>query len=245
MKKRIICLILTVMLSVTSYMAVMASEPIEVSVDLEKIEITVSGSLGVTAANHMVTLAILKPNAVIPDMSVNPNGFTGDITDFYLTYANRQGDYEFDSFQLFGNSGDYILQVIADNGTTPYTITRYLPSKTQFDKIIKDVSDGDVDTIYSTLEASKEELLKVTDISLYYSFSETVKKSICTVIEKVLKYNTLGEITRDVLTESALYEIKNSSSVERIYDYAGNTCINASLKLSSLGLLPIFKALEI
>ena len=217
--KRIICLILIAMLSVTSYVAVSADEPIEVSVGLENYEIIVSGSLGASAANHMVTLAVMKPNAVLPDTSVNTEGFAGEITDFYMTIANRYGDYEFDQFQLYGNSGDYILQVIADNGTTPYTLTRYLPSKTQFDKIVKDISDGDVDKIYSTLETSKEELLKITDITLYYSFSETVKKAICGVIEETEKYETLGEITNDVLTQSALYEIKNTNSAQRIYDY--------------------------
>jgi len=217
MKKIIFGLILSVILPITLSASVLADEAVCVDVNLESYEITVSGELGASAAEHMVTLAVLKSGAQLPDVESTPHGFTDAISDFYLTYADKNGKYEFDAFQLFQNSGEYILKVVADNGAV-HSITQYLPSKTQFDRVVNNVSSGDANEIYDTLEESKDMLMKVSDISLYYAFSQDEKMKICNLLSDT-DCTTLEEIIENIITQCVVYEVTTTDSKEKLYDY--------------------------
>lgn len=217
MKKILMSLILSVIIPMTLCVSSLASDDVIVDIDLDNYEITVSGNLGSDAAGRMVTLTVITSNASLPDTQEKDAGFIGDIADFLLTYADENGEYEFDAFQLFKNSGDYVLKVAASNGT-PKSTTKYLPSKTQFDKIVEDVSHSDADTIFATLKAAEDDILKVADLSLYYSFSETEQKKICAKIENA-PYSNLGDIVEDLMMESAICEIMSTKSAQTLYDY--------------------------
>ena len=215
MKKILICLIISLILSSITVFAV--SEPICADINLENYEITVSGNLGLQAAYRMVTLAVVKSGEALPEASDEISGFTHILSDFYLTYADENGEYEFSAFQLFQNSGEYEIRITADNGST-YSITKYLPSKTQFDRIVGSISDGDKDTIYQTLEDSKEELLKISDLTLYYGFNKNKKLDICETLADS-EYTTLEEIIDRLHVISITYDILTNESGNRLYEY--------------------------
>ena len=217
MKKIWIGFVLSAIILAISGIPTLAAVPIEVSVDLESYEITVSGTLDSMATNHMVTLAVLRPDEELPNIAVNPDGFTEAILDFQATYADADGSYQFEGFRLFEDSGEYLLRVSADNGDA-YSVTQYLPSETQFQTIVDKISGGTADEICNVLEEEKTDLLKITDISLYYSFNKSTKGIICAELAGK-QYLNLEEITQEIMTQSALYEILHTTSAERLYQY--------------------------
>lgn len=237
MNKKILCLILSVILPLSLFIPVLAQSTINVDINLENYEITVEGNVGLNSAGHMVTMAISKANVQFPDTETNTEGFTDAIVDFYVTYANEKGDYIFDSFVLYTNSDDYVISVTADNGSTQ-SVTKYLPSKTQYERIINDVSDGDSDKIFATLEAEKNELLKVSDISVYYSFTETEKKSICAKLE-IKEYTSLEGIVDDITELSIIHQLTMSNKNEVLYGYlyADECEISENLNIKSKEIL--------
>lgn len=198
-------------------MPVLAQTSINVDINLKNYEITVSGNVDDKSAGHMVSMSVSKPNAQLPDTETSTDGFTNTIIDFDVTYANSNGVYTFDPFQLYTNSGEYTISVTADNGSTQ-SVTKYLPSKTQYERIIKDVSDGDTDKIFSTLESGKNEILKVSDISVYYSFTENEKKSICGIMEP-FEYTTLEGIIDHIIELSVNHQLTTSNSKDVLYGY--------------------------
>lgn len=215
---RKIFIVLSVIILFCSYAGIVSAEQINAVINIENYNVTVSGELGESAANHMVTLVVLKPGSSLSDISGITEGFSDKISDFAVTYADGEGCYRFDDFQISGSSGEYVLAVAADNGEI-FSIVRYIPSKTQFDAIITVCSEGSGNEIYDILRENEEEVLKVSDISLYYSLSDSVQRAICEKLTEDRPYSSLKEITSAIMRETAIYELAHTTSEGKLYEY--------------------------
>lgn len=221
MKKQITLLL--ILLCVCLPFTVFANDDINVAVSSEDYAVTVSGNLGVEAANRIVTLALVSPAKDISSINIDEvlKGKTDIISDFYLTYAKDDGSYEFNPFLLWSDGGDYTILVNADNLSKPKSAVKYLPSKIQIDTIVKTINEGDTDDIFTELEKenTKIAVANIADISVYYTLEPPERKEVCKIIDKRNDYSGFGDIAADIVRETLIYKILNCDDANDLYSY--------------------------